>query len=62
MEVISMNYKEELQKQYIETLELIKGLRATKRPEDYGIKLKALLEILKSIEQQMEAANKPRVR
>lgn len=59
-----MNYKEELQKQYIETLELIKGLRATKRPEDYSIKLKALLEILKSIEKQMEMdkSDKPRIR
>ena len=58
-----MNYKEDLQKEYIETLQLIKGLRATKRPEDYGLKLKALLEILKSIEKQMEVANnvKPRV-
>lgn len=58
-----MNYKEELQKEYIETLQLIKGLRATKRPEDYGLKLKALLDILKSIEKQMEVADnvKPRV-
>lgn len=64
-----MDYKVELQKQYIETLGLIKGARATKRPEDYGVRLKALLEILRSIEKQMEkvereeAANaKPKLR